>query len=68
MQRKINKLRKEAYPQLVVNDDIFLTTEEASTNLLRVKSSVAKLPDSPMVREMIKKAELDLEVARKVTQ
>lgn len=68
VQRKINKILKETYPQSNINDNVFLTTEEASTNLLRVKSSVAKLPDSPMVREMVKKAELDLEVARKVTQ
>ena len=68
VQRKINKILKETYQQNTINDNVFLTTEEASTNLLRVKSSVAKLPDSPMVREMVKKAELDLEVARKVTQ
>jgi tetratricopeptide (TPR) repeat protein len=68
VQRKINKILKETYPQSTINENVFLTTEEASTNLLRVKSSVAKLPDSPMVREMVKKAELDLEVARKVTQ
>ncbi len=68
VQRKINKILKDTYPQSTINDNVFLTTEEASTNLLRVKSSVAKLPDSPMVREMVKKAELDLEVARKVTQ
>lgn len=68
VQRKINKLMKETFPQSSLDDNVFLTTEEASTNLLRVKSSVAKLPDSPMVREMVKKAELDLEVARKVTQ
>ena len=66
--RKINKILKDTFPNIKVNDNIFLTTEEASTNLLRVKSSVSKLPDSPMVREMVKKAELDLEVARKVTQ
>ena len=68
VQRKINKILKDTYPQSTINDNAFLTTEEASTNLLRVKSSVAKLPDSPMVREMVKKAELDLEVARKVAQ
>ena len=68
IQRKINKIVKDTFPQSNLNDNVFLTTEEASTNLLRVKSSVAKLPDSPMVREMVKKAELDLEVARKVTQ
>lgn len=68
VQRKINKILKETFPQSSINDNVFLTTEEASTNLLRVKSSVAKLPDSPMVREMVKKAELDLEVARKVSQ
>lgn len=68
VQRKINKILKDTFPQSNYNDNVFLTTEEASTNLLRVKSSVARLPDSPMVREMVKKAELDLEVARKVTQ
>lgn len=66
IQRKLDKLIKESFPSYEENE--FMTTQEASTNLLRIKSSVAKLPDSPMVREMVKKAELDLEVARKVTQ
>ena len=68
MQRKINKIKKDTFPDLEISETAFLSTEEASTNLLRVKSSVARLPDSPMVRDMVKKAELDLEVARKVSQ
>lgn len=69
IERKYRKILQEAYPQLrdkFQND--FMTTSEATKNLLRIKTSVAKLPDSPMVREMLKKAELDLEVARKVSQ
>lgn len=66
IQRKLDKLIKENFPSY--EEIEFMTTQEASTNLLKIKSSVAKLPDSPMVREMVKKAELDLEVARKVTQ
>ena len=64
--RKYQKLMKETFPGFEEND--FMTTQQASTNLIRIRSSVANLPDSPMVREMVKKAELDLEVARKVTQ
>ena len=66
IQRKYQKLLRETFPDYPDND--FMTTQEASTNLIRIRSTVAKLPDSPMVREMVKKAELDLEVARKVAQ
>lgn len=66
MERKYNKALRDIFPNYPPYE--FTTTQEASTNLLRIKSSVSKLPDTPMVREMVKKAELDLEVARKVTQ
>lgn len=66
MMRKYNKALKEAFPDYP--DYEFMSTQEASTSLLRIKSSVSQLPDSPMVREMVRKAEYDLEVARKVTQ
>ena len=66
IQRKYNKIMKDTFPNFPNND--FMSTQDASSNLLRVKSSTARLPDSPMVREMIKKAELDLQVARKVSQ
>lgn len=69
LERKYYKLIAETFTQF--RDNIpqgFMTTQEASKNLLQVKSAVSKLPNSPMVREMIKKAELDLEVARKVSQ
>jgi hypothetical protein len=66
MERKFNKALKSIFPNYPHYE--FLTTQEASTNLLRIRSSVSKLPNTPMVREMVKKAELDLEVARKVTQ
>lgn len=69
IQRKLYKLLKETFPEReAILENPFFTTEEASTNLLRIKSTVAKLPDSPMVRDMVKKAELDLEVARAVAQ
>ncbi len=68
IQRKLYKLLKETFPGKEPLENPFFTTEEASTNLLRIKSTVAKLPDSPMVRDMVKKAELDLEVARAVAQ
>lgn len=66
MERKFNKALRNIFPKYPPYE--FATTQEASTNLLRIRSSVSKLPDTPMVREMVKKAELDLEVARKVTQ
>ncbi len=66
MQRKYENSIKELVPEYVLTQ--FTTTQEASTNLLKIKSSLAKLPNSPMTREMIKRAELDLEVARAVTQ
>ena len=66
MQRKYENSIKELVPEYVLTP--FTTTQEASTNLLKIKSSLAKLPNSPMTREMIKRAELDLEVARAVTQ
>lgn len=70
IERKYKKLLQESFPQFrdKYPQQDFMTTQDATKNLLRVKSAVAKLPDSPMVREMLKKAELDLEVARKVTQ
>ncbi len=66
MLRKYENAMREVVPDYNLTE--YVTTQEASTNLLKIKSSVARLPDSPMVREMVKKAELDLEVARKVTQ
>ena len=65
--RKYNKLIKETFPNNPDEKD-FMTTQEASANLLRIKGAVARLPDSPSVRELQKRAELDLQVARKVTQ
>ena len=44
----------------------FMSTSEATKNLLRIKT-VAANQDNPMTREMLKRAELDLEVARKVS-
>lgn len=67
MQKKYNKLMKETFSDYP-DHELFMSTSDASANLLRIKSSVARLPDSPQVREMIKRAELDLQIARKVSQ
>lgn len=70
LERKYKKLIRETFSDLRNNmsSQDFMTTQEASRNLLQIRSAVAKLPSSPMVSEMLKKAELNLEVARKVSQ
>lgn len=68
MKRKMQKLLFDAFPEkrkLVEKVD-WISTQEASKNLLKMRS-MASRSDSNDVREMLKRAELDLEVARKVT-
>ncbi len=69
MKRKMQKLLQDAFPEKrrMVENMGFITTQEASKNLLKMRS-MASRSDSPDVQEMLKRAELDLEVARKVTQ
>lgn len=68
MKRKMQKLLEDAFPdkrQLTDSID-WETTQEASKNLLKMRS-MASRNDNPQIQEMLKRAELDLEVARKVT-
>jgi tetratricopeptide (TPR) repeat protein len=67
MKRKMARLLQDAFPdKRKVTDAIdWQTTQEASKHLLRIRSMASRV-DSNEVREMLKRAELDLEVARKV--
>lgn len=69
MKRKMQKLLQDAFPEKrrLVENMGWITTQEASKNLLKMRS-MASRNDSVEVRDMLKRAELDLEVARKVTQ
>ncbi len=69
MERRLKKILQDTFPdkqnQLTMFD--WSTTQEASKQLLRMRSLAAR-SDSPEMNLMLKRAELDLEVARKVTQ
>lgn len=69
MERRLKKVIEEAFPEK--RDKIMTfnwpTTQEASKQLLRMRSLAARA-ETPQMLEMLKRAELDLEVARKVTQ
>jgi len=69
MERRLKQVIQAAFPEKADSMKIFdwSTTQEASKQLLRMRSLAAK-SDSPQMYEMLKRAELDLEVARKVTQ
>lgn len=69
MKRKMQKMLQEAFPdeRKIVDNMDWISTQEASKNLLKLRS-VASRGDSQDIREMLKRAELDLEVSRKVTQ
>ena len=67
IERKYKKLLEETFTDLRGKYGTeFMSTSEATKNLLRIKT-VAANQDNPMTREMLKRAELDLEVARKVS-
>ncbi|GAB4270946.1 MAG: hypothetical protein Kow0029_08190 [Candidatus Rifleibacteriota bacterium] len=68
MKRKMQRLLQEAFPdrQKEIAGLEWPTTQEASKHLLRMRS-MASRADSPQIQEMLKRAELDLEVSRKVT-
>jgi tetratricopeptide (TPR) repeat protein len=69
MERRLKQVIQAAFPEKADSMHIFdwSTTQEASKQLLRMRSLAAK-SNSPQMYEMLKRAELDLEVARKVTQ
>lgn len=69
MERRLKKVLEETFPDKVDSFKRFdwITTQEASKQLLRMRSLAAR-SDSPQMNEMLKRAELDLEVSRKVTQ
>ncbi len=69
MERRLKKILQDTFPEKQDKLAIFdwSTTQEASKQLLRMRS-LASRSDSPELQVMLKRAELDLEVARKVTQ
>jgi len=69
MERRLKKVLEETFPDKRDSFQRFdwVTTQEASKQLLRMRS-LASRSDSPQMQEMLKRAELDLEVSRKVTQ
>ncbi len=69
MERRLKKILQDTFPDKQEKLTIFdwSTTQEASKQLLRMRS-LASRGDSPELQLMLKRAELDLEVARKVTQ
>lgn len=69
MERRKAKILQDSFPERVEFQDLpsWLTTAEASKNLLRMRTVINR-NDNRTTREMLKRAELDLEVARKVTQ
>lgn len=69
MERKLKQIIQTAFPEKADKMTVFdwSTTQEASKQLLRMRSLAAR-SDSPEMYEMLKRSELDLEVARKVSQ
>ncbi|NCB38118.1 MAG: hypothetical protein EOM80_05050 [Erysipelotrichia bacterium] len=69
MERRFKKILQDTFPDKSENMALFdwSTTQEASKQLLRMRSLAAR-SDDPEMQQMLKRAELDLEVARKVTQ
>ena len=69
MERRLKKIIQDTFPEKADSMAVFdwSTTQEASKQLLRMRSLAAR-SDSPEMQEMLKRAELDLEVARKVSQ
>lgn len=69
MERRLKKILEDTFPDKRDSFKRFdwITTQEASKQLLRMRSLAAR-SDSPQMNEMLKRAELDLEVSRKVTQ
>ncbi len=69
MERRLKKILQDTFPDKQEKLALFdwSTTQEASKQLLRMRSLAAR-GDSPELQLMLKRAELDLEVARKVTQ
>ena len=70
IERKYKKLLAETFPDMrdkYERMQSYMSTDDATKNLLRVKTAAAS-QDTPATREMLKRAELDLEIARKVTQ
>ena len=69
MERRFKKVLQDTFPDKQDHLTMFdwSTTQEASKQLLRMRSLAAR-SDSPEMHLMLKRAELDLEVARKVTQ
>lgn len=69
MERRMKKILQDTFPDKQEKLTIFdwSTTQEASKQLLRMRS-LASRSDVPEMQLMLKRAELDLEVARKVTQ
>lgn len=69
MERRKTKILQDSFPQKREFFDLasWMTTAEASKNLLRMRTVINR-NDNRTTREMLKRAELDLEVARKVTQ
>jgi tetratricopeptide (TPR) repeat protein len=68
MKRKMQRVLEQAFPgkkDLIEKVD-WETTQQASKNLLRVRSMASRVNSAEM-QKMLKRAELDLEVARKVT-
>jgi hypothetical protein len=68
MKRKMQRVLEQAFPgkkDLIEKVD-WQTTQQASKNLLRVRSMASRVNSAEM-QKMLKRAELDLEVARKVT-
>lgn len=69
MERRLKKVLDDTFPEKRDRVTVFNwpTTQEASKQLLRMRSLAAR-SDAPEMQEMLSRAELDLEVARKVTQ
>jgi tetratricopeptide (TPR) repeat protein len=67
MKRKMQRLLEQAFPEKrqVIANSQWQTTQQASKNLLQMRSMASRI-NSSEVSEMLKRAELDLEVARKV--
>ncbi len=69
MMRRLKKIIEDTFPEKrgTIRAMDWATTQEASKQLLRMRS-LASRSDSPEMNEMLKRAELDLEVSRRVTQ
>jgi hypothetical protein len=67
MKRKMLNLMRRAFPdrQQELDSGEWQTTQEASKQLLKMRSLASRV-STPEVNEMLKRAELDLEIARKV--